>query len=113
MPDLWGQIEDRMRLSELALRELGPRATAYAEAEKAYRVKLADTMLRLKAEGTAATMVGDLARGDKEVARLKVARDCAEALYKAAAEGINVYKLEARLLDNQLAREWGQETGRQ
>ncbi len=108
MSDLWAQIEDRQRLAELGLRELGPRARTYAEAEKAYRIALADRILQLKAEGMPATLLGDLARGDREVARLKVARDCAEALYKAADHAINVYKLEARLLDNQLAREWGQ-----
>lgn len=102
----WAAIEDRQRLAELALRELGPRAKAYAESERAYRVALASKILELKADGYPATLVPDLARGDKEVARLKVARDCAEALYKAADHGVNLYKMEARLMDSQMAREW-------
>lgn len=109
MSDLLPRVENALRLAEMGVREIGPRGKAYADAEKAYRVALADTILRFKADGYPATLVGDLARGDKEVSRLKVARDCAEALYKAAFEAVNYYKLEARLIENQIAREWGQD----
>jgi len=55
---------------------------AYAEAERAYRILLAQTITRLKAEGVAWSSTADLARGDKAVADLKLKRDVAEAVYE-------------------------------
>lgn len=38
---------------------------------------------------------------------LRFERDCAEVFYKSAQEAVNSMKLQLRLLDNQLEREWG------
>lgn len=61
-------------------------AEGYAEAERAYRVALALKITELRAEGWPATVCADLARGDKNVARLRRERDISEGL-KDAAEG--------------------------
>ena len=57
-------------------------------------------------EGTPVTIIGDICRGDKDIARKKFDRDCAEVAYRAALEAINNYKLQIRILDEQLNREW-------
>jgi hypothetical protein len=49
-----------------------------------------------------------LARGNERIANLKMNRDVKETLYKSALEAINVYKLQIRLISEQLEREWGQ-----
>lgn len=68
--------------AETTLKEAG---AALAEAERAYRVALAQTILRLKAEGVAWTVCQDIARGDtKTVADLRFKRDLADAVYEAA-----------------------------
>lgn len=105
--DLWSEIEGRMRLLDTALREYASRGRLAAEAERSYREALAKEELTLKAEGHPATLIRDLARGSKEVARLAFERDCAEALYESAGEAINVFKLTIRVLEGELAREWG------
>jgi DNA-binding transcriptional LysR family regulator len=58
-------------------------AKDYAHKEEAYRCKLAETILRVHADGAAWTVAGDLARGDKDVARLRRERDIAEGVREA------------------------------
>lgn len=91
---------------EKALAEFSRRGKAYAEAEQAYRVALAQKILLLRDAGFPATLIGDLARGDREVARLKLERDCAESVYDSAKEAINVYKKQIDVLREQIDREW-------
>lgn len=79
----------------------------YANAEKQYRMLVRQEILKAQTEGTPATLVKDLVRGIEEVADAKFKRDRAEAFYKAAQESVNVNKLKARLYDNQINREWG------
>ena len=50
--------------------------------------------------------MSDICRGSEEIAQLRFKRDCAEVVYKSAQEAINSYKLQLRLLDAQLDREW-------
>ena len=105
--DLWGRIMRLYDLLDLALKELRQRAREYGEAEAAYRTALADRELRLRADGMAASLVSDVARGDRDVAQKLIDRICKEALYKAALEAINIYKLQLKVLEAQYEREWG------
>ena len=82
--------------------------TAYAQAERDYRVAKAKAILREREKGTAATITLDLVKGDREVSRLCFERDCAEVLYRSALEAIQSTKLQLRLIDAQLSRELGQ-----
>lgn len=58
----------------------------YAAAERAYRLALAEEIIRLKAEGVAWSSTADIARGDKRVADLRYDRDVAEGVKEAAAQ---------------------------
>jgi hypothetical protein len=58
----------------------------FAVKEEAYRVALAMRITELHAEGVAWSSTGDLARGDKLVARLRRDRDIAEGVKEAAAQ---------------------------
>lgn len=57
-----------------------------ALAESAYRQRLAERIVELRAEGQAATLVKDLARGDKQVAELKVRSMIADGVRDAAVQ---------------------------
>lgn len=70
------EVEDRMRD---ASRDL-------AEAERAYRKRLTKRILHLKADGTAITMCGEIARGETEVATLRYERDVKAGLLEAAKQ---------------------------
>ena len=84
-------------------REWG-RKKAYAEYD--YRVALAKKLALLRVDGQPVTIVNDLARGDEEIAMLRLKRDLAISSYDSAQEAINNYKLQLRIIDGQIAREW-------
>lgn len=105
--DLWANIQERLDWLDEAVKSIRFRGRDYAESESKYRSALAKEILRLRdEEGYPVTLVPDLARGNPEVAQLKVERDCAESLYKSALEAINVNKLRIKVLENQHDREW-------
>lgn len=106
MTDIWSEIQKRFEHLDYALKEIGVRGRAYAEAESNYRQALATKILELRAEGMPVTITPDVARGTKEIAELKLERDCAEALFKAAQESIQVNKLRIKILEAQMNREW-------
>jgi chlorite dismutase len=60
-------------------------ADDFAQKEHAYRVALSCEITRQHADGVAWTAAADLARGEKDVARLRMERDVAEGV-KSAAE---------------------------
>ena len=106
MVDPISEVWRRAEMLEVALKECKTRGRAAAEAEKTYRVKLAEKMLELRDQKYPATLIGDLARGDKDVAMLKFERDCAEVVYDNAKEAVNVYKRQIDVLREQIEREW-------
>lgn len=106
MVDPITEVWRRSEMLEVALKECKSRGRAAAEAERSYRVKLAEKILMLREGGYPATLIGDLARGDREVASLKFERDCAEVVYENAQEAINVYKRQIDVLREQIDREW-------
>jgi hypothetical protein len=105
--DLWKEINTLCALVERAISELKERGKVYAKAEHDYRVQLSKRLTTLRAEGQPVTHLIDIAKGEPEIARLRMERDIAESLYSTAQEAINVYKLKIRVLESQLAREWG------
>ena len=52
------------------------------------------------------TLIRDLAQGDEYIAELRLRRDTAKVLYLNVQEAINVFKLQCRLVEAQLKREW-------
>ena len=52
-------------------------------------------------------MIDKTCYGHPEVADLRFQRDIAETVYKANIEAINSIKLQLRIVDAQLGREWG------
>lgn len=104
--DLWTEIDRKTRQLDYCVRELRKSGTDYAEKERAYKVKLRETCLRLRSDGMAVGMIAKVCYGEPEVAKHRFERDVAEATYKANMEAINSIKLQLRLLDAQLSREW-------
>ena len=99
-------IKEKTLLLDKALCQLGKRGRAYAEAEKIYKTELSKEILTEREKGIPVTIIGDICRGKPSVAKLRFERDVAEAVYKAAMEAINCYKLEINILREQIDREW-------
>ena len=106
--DLWQEIQQKTKQLDYSVKELRKSGTAYAEAERAYKIKLRETALRLRSQDMAVGMISMTVYGVPEVAELRFKRDCCEAVYKANIEAINAIKLEIRIINEQLSREWGQ-----
>lgn len=104
---LYHELEQKQRDLTRAIEELKPRGSARSEAECAYRVALKKRIVELRAQGMPVTIIGDVARGDEEIADLRFKRDTADVLYDSAKEAINALKLQIRIINDQISREWG------
>lgn len=105
---MWEEIEKYNNLLETAVTEMRKRSRDLAEKEYLYKTALSKRLVELRAEGQAVTHLSDIARGEKEIAKLRLDRDIAQGLYDSSKEAINMYKIRIRVLENQYAREWGQ-----
>lgn len=101
------ELGAKTALLDKAVTQLGIRGRNYAQAEHDYKVALSKRILEHRAEGMPVTIISDVCRGEPEIARLRLERDIAEVVYKSALEAINSYKLQIRILDAQVEREWG------
>lgn len=104
--DLYLEVEEKLAMLDEALRQSKKRGQEYAQTEHDYRVALAQQELIEREKGMPATLVSDIARGKQKIAKLKMQRDIAESMYRAALEAINVYKLQAKIINDQIDREW-------
>ena len=104
---MWQAIEEELKLLDAAVKALKPRGQKKAQTEHDYRVALSKRLLELRAAGQPVTHLLEIAKGEPEIAGLRLERNIAESLYESAQEAINVQKLKIRVLENQLSREWG------
>lgn len=105
--ELIEQLSQKSAMMDKALEATKERAIFSAKTETAYRTALAKAMLIEREKGTPVTIISDICRGQEEIAALRQERDIADALYKAAREAINVYKIQTNILREQIEREWG------
>lgn len=104
--ELMLELSDKVCLLDKSLRELGNRGRVRAKAEYEYRVALRETILKERDKGTPTTIISDVCRGDRNIAKLKFDRDVADTAYEAAKEAIQVYKIQIRVLENTIEREY-------
>ena len=107
MIDLINDLQTKNAHLEQALRTLRKNGIALAEAEKNYKEAVSKEALRLRDEGMAVTLMDKVIYGLPSISVLRYQRDCAKTLYEANQEAINVTKLQIRLIESQLEREWG------
>lgn len=105
--DLYSELQQKTRQLDVCIRELRKSGTAYAQAEKAYKILLRTECLKLRDDGMAIGMIDKTCYGIPSVAELRFKRDCAETVYRANLEAINAVKLEIRIINEQLSREYG------
>jgi hypothetical protein len=107
--ELYNTLMQKSRELDISIKSLRKTGEEYAQAYTDYRVELAKELIKLKDEGYAITLAGDIARGKPTIAKLKFAEITKEAIYKANLESINAIKLQIKLLNEQLAREFSNE----
>lgn len=100
------RLQDELSISIKQLRKNGE---SLAQAEMNYKMELSKEALRLKAEGMAVTLIDMIIHGQKSVAEMRFKRDIAQVMYDANQEHINVTKLQIKVLDEQIKREWSRD----
>lgn len=104
--DLMEELERKLRILNASVKELSKTGKDYAKAYTDYRVALAKELVKLKDGGMPVTIAYDVARGNPEIARLKFEEIAKEAVYKANQETINVYKLQIKIIQEQINKEY-------
>ena len=104
--ELWQEQESLKRQLNEALRTLKTNGSAYADAEKKYKEAVSIEALKLRDEGMAVTLMDKVIYGLPSISMLRFNRDVAKVVYEANQEAINVKKLELRIIESQLQREW-------
>lgn len=104
--DLYNELESKIQELEVSIRSLRKTGTNYAEAERDYKVLLRQEVLKLRDEGQAIGVITLICYGIPSVAEARFKRDTAETIYKANQEAINSIKLQLRLLESQIQREY-------
>ena len=104
--DLMNELNIKTQQLDKSIKKLRETGTEYAQAEKDYKVLLRQECLKLRDEGMAIGMIDKTCYGIPSVAEARFKRDIAEAVYKANLEAINSIKLQLRIIENQIQREW-------
>lgn len=107
MMNLYQELQTKTEQLDISIKALRQKGTLYAEAERDYKILLRQECLKLRDEGMAIGMIDKTCYGIPAVAEARFKRDVAEAVYKANLEAINSIKLQMRLIEAQLSREWG------
>ncbi len=101
------ELQAKIRQLEASLKELRVSGTNYAKAERDYKILLRQECLKLRDDGMAIGMIDKTCYGIPSVAEARFQRDVAQTIYQANQEAINTLKLQLRLIENQISREFG------
>lgn len=107
MQDLYQELQSKTRQLDISIKQLRKSGTEYAQAEKDYKILLRAECLKLRDAGMAIGLIDKTCYGIPSVADARFKRDVAETVYKANLEAINSIKLQLRLIEGQISREWG------
>lgn len=106
--DLFNDIQNLIQRLNNSVNLLRKYGNELAEAERDYKTTLRQEALKLRQEkNMAVTLINQIIYGIPEVADKRFKRDVADTMYNVALENINSLKLQIRILENQLQREWG------
>ena len=107
MMELYEELDSKKKQLDASIKQLRKNGTEYAEAERDYKVLLRTECLKLKDEGMAIGMIDKTCYGIPSVAEARFQRDIAKVVYEANQEAIQAIKLQMRLIESQIQREWG------
>ena len=108
--DLYNELQQKIKELNISIKKLRETGTEYAEAERDYKITLRQEALKLRAEkGMPVTLIQQVVYGVPDVADKRFKRDVKEAIYQANQEAIQSVKLQIRVIENQLNRDFGLE----
>ena len=105
--DLINMIQTKQDMLDKSIKSLRTTGTEAAATERDYKIALRTEALKLRDNGMAIGMIDKTIYGSLEIAELRFKRDVASTVWFANKEAINSIKLQIRILNDQLSREWG------
>lgn len=105
--DLLNELQQKIKELNVSIKKLRETGTTYAESEKEYKIAVNKKALELRENGVPVTLIQTVIYGYPEIAKLRFERDVAEVIYNANQEAIQSTKLQIRVLENQISREFG------
>ena len=104
--DLWQMIEEKTKYLDKAIDELAKNGYDLATKERDYKIAVNKKALELRAKDMPVTLIQQVIYGYDDISKLRFERDTAEVKYNANQEYINTIKLQIRILESQLNREY-------
>lgn len=105
--DLLIELNEKRALLDKAIETLANNGYDLAAKERDYKIAINKKALELRAEDTPVTLINTIIYGYEDIAQLRFNRDTAQVKYNANNEYINTLKLQIKILENQLSREYG------
>lgn len=105
--DLYNELNTLTNQLKISLKQLRTNGIELAKCERDYKVAVNKKALELRAEDMPVTLIQQVIYGYDDIAMLRFKRDSAQVVYNANMEAINTIKLQMRLLENQIQREYG------
>lgn len=106
--DIVNTIKITQDTLSICIKDLLRKGKAKAESERDYRIALAQKMLVEREKGTPVTILGDICRGDRNIAEAKMERDIAETLFEIVMQKIYSLKMEMSILEMFYKSEWAE-----
>ena len=104
--DLLNELQNLTKQLSNSLKQLRINGIKLAEAEKEYKIAINKKALILKSEDMPVTLINQVIYGYEDIAQLRFLRDSADVVYRANLEAINTLKLQIRIIENQIKREY-------
>lgn len=101
------EIEEKRKYLDKAIEKLKANGIDLAQKEKDYKIALNKKALVLREEEMPVTLINQVIYGYEDIAELRYQRDVAQTIYNTNLEYINSIKLQLRLLESQISREYG------
>lgn len=107
--DIVNELQYKQKMLDNSIKSLRKTGIEFAEAEKQYKMAVCKKALELRKTDMPVTLIQLTIYGYPEIANLRFKRDSAEAIYFANREAINGIKLEIKILQEQINKEYSME----
>ena len=105
--DLLNDLQNLTKQLSNSLKQLRVNGMKLAEAERDYKIAVNKKALELRSQDMPVTLISQVIYGYDDIAQLRFLRDSADVVYRANQEAINTLKLQIRIIENQIKREYG------
>ena len=105
--ELYQELDAKIRQLDICIRQLRQTGGEYAAAERDYQIEKSRVATKMKAERVPVGLITLTIKGVPSVAKLLFERISKEVIYKANQEAIMSLKLQIRIINDKINRDYG------